>query len=509
MAGLNVASVVFALGKSLVLANFFGTSRLVEVYFAATTLLMIVTKLTQSGSLAGIFLPVYVQIKNRDGDRSAHKAFSVVLNWTLIAATALCVLLWWAAPVLVALLVPGFEASDQALTLRMFRWLIPLVGIMVVYSFLQMQANAERRFGQPEAVNLGERVISIVVLLLLMQTLGGWALIVALWAGNVASFIGYAAVSRGTGYRHHFILRLEGFSVWSALFDKFLHTVGYVGAAQLSNFVITAGLSTLPQGTFAVYKYVSELYLKTNSALLRPVSVIFYTQISEALAKGWSNVKEIAHVGLARLLTIWAVVFVAMTTAGRPALGGLWGSDRFGAEDLDLAAKLLIVLFSLTVVEVVQWILHRVNLASGSAKAQYNANTIAQLVTALSAWVLIPAFGIVGAIVVFTIERVATTLGGWIILWTKQRLVLFYPPGILWRWALCMAGGLAIGYLMAAVAGDVVIIQGRIGELVRAIWIAGGAVGATLAAAWLLGVHEVRVSGRGISRMISVLNPYS
>ena len=378
---------------------------------------------------------------------------------------------------------------------------------MVVYSFLQMQANAERRFGQPEAVNLAERIISIVVLLVLMQPLGGWALIVALWAGNVASFIGYAAVSRSTGYRHHFILRLEGFSVWSALFDKFSHTLGYVGAAQLSNFVITAGLSTLPQGAFAVYKYVSELYLKTNSALLRPVSVIFYTQISEALAKGWSNVKEIAHVGLARLLTIWAVVFVAVTTAGRPALGGLWGSDRFGAEDLDLAAKLLIVLFSLTVVEVVQWILHRVNLASGSAKVQYNANTIAQLVTALSAWVLIPAFGIVGAIVVFAIERVVTTLGGWIILWTKQRLVLFYPPGILWRWALCILGGLAVGYLLASVAGDVITIQGRVGAIVQAAWVAGGAVGTTLIAAWLLKVHEVRVSGRSIARMISVLNP--
>ena len=77
---LRIISIVLGLVYSILQVRFFGTSRAVEVFFVANTLVYLVISLTQAGQLSDIFLPVYLSISQKEGKESAHRAFSVLIN---------------------------------------------------------------------------------------------------------------------------------------------------------------------------------------------------------------------------------------------------------------------------------------------------------------------------------------------------------------------------------------------------------------------------------------------
>ena len=67
---LSLAGTVVGVVQSVVVAYAFGTSRQVEIFFAAVALETTMLQLTQTGQLTDIFLPIYLRIKSRGGDKS-------------------------------------------------------------------------------------------------------------------------------------------------------------------------------------------------------------------------------------------------------------------------------------------------------------------------------------------------------------------------------------------------------------------------------------------------------
>ena len=498
---LNGAGVFLAVGKSLVLANAFGTGRGIEVYFASVTLFSLVEKLTQQGYLADVFLPVYHQKKVNEGRGSAQGALAVVLNWTLLSFILISAVLWWTAPWLVSLIVPGFEEPDQRLAFQMFRWLIPLTSFTIASSFLRMQANAESQFGRPEAITVAQRIVDIVLLIALIGPFGVWAAVISLWAGNLVSFVGDTAVAYGVGYRHRFTLFQKGFSAWTSLFDKLPSTLAYTAATQLFIFVTTAMLSQLPQGTYAVTRYAHLVYAKTNAALIRPVGVVFFTQVSEAWVGGQESVKRILQTAASRYLAVWGVTIAVVVVAGRPLIGALWGSDSFGAEELDLAFFLLIAYFTSMLLEMVQGMQRRMMIATGAAKAQYRIGMGVQLLTAAGAWLLIPAFGVAGLVANLAIDRVVNVVVAGLLLWRWHRLSVLFPARLLRRWAVCVGSSVLVGYLLMESVQSLPLLEGRIEQFVRGLLLASVAVLMVGGVAWMLNIYEVREALRRASRL--------
>jgi len=242
---LNVAGAALAIVQSVVVAWYFGTSRGLEVFFAASTLQGLLLALTQAGQLGEIFLPVYHRIRHDRGPQAAGRAFNVVLTWMLLGVAVLGPVLWWLAWPAVRLLVPGFSAADQEAGVWMFRALAPLLLVQVAATMMQMLANAEKWFGKPEAVDLAARVLGVAATAALAPILGVWAMVAALWCTAAVQAVGYVLLLRRLGHRIRPVLRQEGFSARS-LFGNLVLTLSYVGATQVYAFVLNAALSRLP-----------------------------------------------------------------------------------------------------------------------------------------------------------------------------------------------------------------------------------------------------------------------
>lgn len=492
---LNVVGAVIGVASSVVVAYFFGTSRALEIYFAAATLLALTTSLTQTGQLSEIFLPVYHRIKHDEGIERAQRAFSIILNWMMISVAVLSLVLWVLTPVLVRLLVPGFGTEDRVLCARMFRWLLPILGVQVALSLVRTLANAERWFGKPEAIGVGARASVLVGIAALAHPFGTWAMVAALWIGQGLHVLGYAIMLPRLGYRYRFCLRQEGFSAWS-VFSKLFATLGYAGATQVYGFVLNAALSLLPQGTYAVFKYVQQLYARTRGVFIRPISVVFFTQFSESLARGAENVKAFARAALSRCLGISSLAIVAIVVAGQPLLSGLWGSKRFGPEHLDLAAMLLAVFYVLLLASALGQIGRKMTISLGMVGRQYLSTSAVQVLSAACAWGLISYFGVPGAMatVVFNSAALASAPLIVLLVWRKD-MVPFYPVDRIARWIVSAMAGLAAGFCLKwFMAGPP--LDGRIGQLLLAAMLGGSAALVSLLVAWLVNVYEVRESCR-------------
>ena len=490
---LNVAGAAIGIVNSIVVAHLFGTSRALEVYFASTTLMYSVLSLTQAGQLAEITLPLYHKIKFAENRTSAQHAFSVVINWMVFAIAAFSVGLWFAAPVVVSLLVPGFGADDQLLGTRLFRWVIPLVGIQVVLAFAQTLINAERSFGKPEAVAVGARVLTLSTVLLLGPVLGIWSLVASLWIGGVVQLLSYVYLVYRMGYRHHFSLHKQGFSVRN-VFGELTATFAYTGSTQVYSFLLHAGLSLLPQGTFAVYKYAEMLYSKTRGAILRPISIVFFTEISEALRQQQlGNTKQLIKEALERSLVVSVLAFVVILVSGHSLLTALWGGERFGGEELELAANLLAFFFFMLFFSSLSQVGRRITLSTGLVKHQYFGSCLVQLLSGLLAWVLLPSFAVVGLVAVIAFNAAGLGLIPLLLLMAKRpQLAMFYPPGELCRWVVIILMSFGLGHLLNNWVEVPFLVEGRLGYLLHGVVLAAFTAFASILVAWVLGVTQVR-----------------
>ncbi|MCH8853897.1 MAG: hypothetical protein IID41_14790, partial [Planctomycetes bacterium] len=352
------------MANTTVLVHFFGTGRAIEVCFAATTLRMIVTQMAQSGRLAELLIPIYHKVETDHGRERARRVFSVILNWTVLFVIAAAGAAALAAPWFMSYYLPGFEPEDRALAVTMFRALAPIVVITVVQIEIRAIANAEGSFAWPESLSLLGHAVSLPVLVVLAPQYGVWAAVWCWWSGAVVGLLGLMVMLYRMGYRHRAILRERGFSV-RAFFGKLMSTSGQTTSTLVYNFVLTAALSTLPQGIYAIFQYAERVHVKTKSVALRPLSIIFLAQVSQVLARGEKNLRGLLVPALNRTLAIVSIIVAGFSAAGHSLLVALWGLNSLSESDYALATLLVLIQYLLLPVTGLQLVSRQTLMALG------------------------------------------------------------------------------------------------------------------------------------------------
>lgn len=498
---LNVVGAAIGLLNTAVVAFFFRTTRAVEVYFAAAGLQASVVRLTQTGQISEIFLPIYHRIRHDQGADQAHGAFSIIVNWMVLVTAGLSVGFWFATSALIRLRVPGFAESDLATGARIFRALIPIGFAQVLAGLIQTLANAERWFGAAEAIAVFSRLAIVLTIVLLAPIQGVWALVTAQWIGSGMLVVGLAVFVVRKGFRYRFRLHQDGFSP-RVVFRKLFATFGYAGTTQVYLFSLDAALSMLPQGVFAAFRYAMTLFAKTQSVLLRPIGTVFFTHFSEALVQGAGSLRDLSRSALAKGLAVSSLAIAAIWVSGRLLLGGLWGAHRFGIEPLNLATLIVGLLFILTLTDALGLIARKTGVSVGLVTQQYLFASVAQLVNAGAIWTFTIFFATNGAVVALVGCTILTSVAylAALLIWRRD-LVAVYEPKLLLQWGIAVAGGIGTGRLLGYLTGGN-LVTGRWERLGVGIGLATVAMVVTVCIAWMLNVYEAREGGRRLWAMV-------
>ena len=165
---LRLAAMVAALGIA--------ESRLTDTYNLANTAPNILYELVLGGVVTSVFVPVFVELLEKEERDEAWRVIGAVITVSLLALTALALLAVLAAPLIAGFYSGRLEGGDQAIQrdaitflLRLF---LPQVVLYGVYFLIAGVINANKRFGPPMWTPIVNNLVLIAVFLFFHEVYG-------------------------------------------------------------------------------------------------------------------------------------------------------------------------------------------------------------------------------------------------------------------------------------------------------------------------------------------------
>ncbi|MEM8557986.1 MAG: murein biosynthesis integral membrane protein MurJ [Bacteroidota bacterium] len=363
---------ISGLVREKAVAYFFGVGAHLDVYQLVMRGANLINNLLGEGTLSASFIPIYSRMLAEGRERDAGRFAGAIFGLLVVVAASIVAVGLLAAPVVVAVLAPGFlddaelvQAGEiavdrYALAVGMFRIALPMAALLALSAWALGVLNSHRRFLLPYAapVMMNASVIAALVFMASRQfddPFGVGALDVIpvatlnalLWAAVVGALVGGAlqfliqlpvVLRLLRGFRFSISRKVEG--VKEAL-RAFGPVLAGRGVYQFSSYLdtILAGLATA--GTLGALRPALVLYLLPVSLFgmsvaaseLPELSRISQARLSEFLGRVNRSVRQMLF-----LLIPTVVVYVGF---GLLVVGLLFGGGAFGLDDTWLVYLIL------------------------------------------------------------------------------------------------------------------------------------------------------------------------
>jgi len=459
---LKILASLSGLLYSILQVNYFGTSPAVEAYFVAASLMYLVVSLMQAGQLSEILLPVYHKIKVERGVEAAHVVFSIVINTVGIYLGLGLLVVFLLKDVLVGLIAPGFDLAQQVFTARIFITFLPLIFLLIMTSFVATWFNAEGKFGRVEFVGVINSVVSVVLLIVFHEYWGVWVLVVSIFIGKIVEAVVYLFMMNRYGYRHKWVLSVAYFNRM-LFFRNMMVTFGYVLASQFYNIVITACATLLPQGTYAVFSYAQQLYVKATGFLVQPIQTYFFSKYSRNVSNNLQQDSLVPN-AIRLYLAIYILVISLVYWSGKDILMLIWFKNT-NPGVLALGATYLIANFATLIFSSIGGVYRKIAISHGEVKILYFAWIVCQLLSAASIYCLTKLWGEAGLTFAILFNLGLLNMASILIVHLKQHLRLVGLKLIVIKYSLLFVGTYSVAGLLYHYGNELNVIFSSINGL--------------------------------------------
>lgn len=168
-------------------------------FFACQALVFNLVFATALNVLIPAFTPIFIEEKNKRGEKAAWDFANTVLNLLLVGCVCAAALAYFYAGPITDTLVPGFGEEARTLGVRLLRWMLPGSVAIVVCLVLRGILNSYKVFSYPSAGEAAQKFVWAVMLWLTYHYLhlGIYAVVFGFLTGCVVQFIITLAGLRG------------------------------------------------------------------------------------------------------------------------------------------------------------------------------------------------------------------------------------------------------------------------------------------------------------------------
>lgn len=161
---LSVVDNVLAFVPSMLIAAFFGTSSITDVYYYATGVLAILVSFFSNFSPA-VIIPEYMRLRIQKQPRDAFRFMNMIL---LLNGALTLALVGWAArhPVKAFLTLSRFNAATLEEHRAILYWVLPLLPLQTIVALFNDTLHSHKFFTVPMLSSITNRLVVIVGLLL-------------------------------------------------------------------------------------------------------------------------------------------------------------------------------------------------------------------------------------------------------------------------------------------------------------------------------------------------------
>jgi putative peptidoglycan lipid II flippase len=339
-AGILISRLAGLARVSLFSAYFGQVSEAADAFNAAFRIPNLLQNLFGEGALSGSFIPVHAALRARGEHASAARTARTIFALLSLLMSVLVLIGVLAAPVLVAVIAPGFTGAKRAITVQLVRILFPGAGLLVTSAWCLGVLNSHGKFllSYTAPVAWNAAMIGTLVAYGGHTNLDVLAAYLA-WGSVAGSFLQFGvqaplafALTRGGGA---FALTAP---VRTAV-RNFVPILVSRGAVQLTGYVDAMIASLLPTGAVTGLTNAQLLYTLPVSLFGIAVSAAELPAMSgdaargESRAAGYAALRARINAGLARLAFFVVPSAVAFAALGDVLAAALLQRGRFRPQD--------------------------------------------------------------------------------------------------------------------------------------------------------------------------------
>ena len=347
-AGLVVTAAFFlsrVLGwvRMVVISTLFGASADLDAYFAAFRIPDAIFQLVAAGALSSALIPVLSGLVAHREEERAWRVVSTVINLMLLALLGLSVVFAIAAPAVIPIVTPGFDAVQTELTVRLTRIMLLSPILLALGSVATSVLNTTGRFSASAIAPLLYNLAIVLAAVFLSPFMGVEGLAVGVVVGSLAHLVvQLPPLLRRTGFEYDFRVELGDRAARETLLLMAPRALG-LGASQITFIVNTTLASVVGAGAIVAYNVAFTVLQIPMGVIGVPLGVVLLPAMSRALATG--AIREFGTL-VVRSLRLLLFVMLFFTVVGmvlrRQAVTLLFNYGQFDERAIDLTANTLL-----------------------------------------------------------------------------------------------------------------------------------------------------------------------
>jgi putative peptidoglycan lipid II flippase len=393
------------------IAALLGAGPFSEAFFAVLQVVNFFRRLLAEAALNGAFVPIWLKLRaGEDGAASADRFTKRSLVAMLIITGIVALLVTVLAPLVIATVVPGFDAGHRKLTSFFLIVITPYIVLAGLVAVIGAALNAEGRVVAVAISMIAFNFVMLIVVALAFETNAGQfeitlGLTGAVVAAGLAQLLIAGAAWLATGKRQR--VRLHAPDQTGAFFKRALPGLIAAGIPQLKLIAATAIVSSSPAAVSWLY-YANRLYELPLGIASVAIAAVMVPRIAEskraatgdAYAAALSRACEIA-LGLA------LPAATGFALLAEPIAGGLFEHGAFTAADTSAVAAALVATCAGLPGHVLEKWLGAASFAHEDTHTPMLAALCGLAAAVIGGLLLFPRFGYVGA-------AAAIAVSGWV-----------------------------------------------------------------------------------------------
>jgi putative peptidoglycan lipid II flippase len=340
---------VLGLFREQVFAAQFGAGFAVDAFQVAFRVPNLLRDLFAEGAMSAAFVPTLTRTEKEQGPEAAMRLANLVVNFLLVAVSAICLIGILAAPWIVRFLAPGFAAvpGKLELTTLMTQIMTPFLLLVSLAAAVMGILNTRRIFFLPAVAPtmLNLALIASGFLIAPFMPRFGLEPIVGMAIGAVLGGLGQLLIqvpalrAQGFRWRPQVSFRDPGVLRMAALMAP--ASIG-IAAAQVNVFTSTFLASTLAEGSVSWLNYAYRLMQLPIGLFGVAIATVTLAEVSRHAAAGnLADLKETLSLSLRLVMLLTIPATLLLMALARPIIALLYEHGRFGSWDTAMTARAL------------------------------------------------------------------------------------------------------------------------------------------------------------------------
>jgi len=393
--------------RDRVFAHYFGTSPIMDAYYAAFKIPDFIFSLLIVGALTAGFIPTFAKLlEHNDNRSSAWRLANNVINILGISLIIICGLGIIFAPFLARGIAPGFEGESLQWigTFTRIMFLSPLIlGIsMVLGGVLQSLRQFLLYSIAPIFYNLGITIGATLFVSFMGPSGLAWGVVLgALMHASIQCVGAYR-----NGYRWKWILNFK--DIETRLIGRLMvpRTIG-LAITQLNTVITTVLASFLPVGSVTVYSLATNLQSVPNGVIGVSFAVAAFPVLANAIARedGPGFVECVART-IRQVLFLMIPISLIILLLPAQIVRVIYGTGQFDWAATRATANTLSFFALGLFAQSLLHLLARAFYALSDTKTPLVIGIISELISIIAALLLMKPLGVAGLALAFSIGNI-------------------------------------------------------------------------------------------------------